>query len=130
MGHTATADDRRWGVPARVIALQLGAATLVALVALWWGADAAVSALLGGVVAVVPNAWFAWRLRGGEAAGDQSAVARAAAGLFGQWLVKLALTVTLMLAAITLLDAIGPAFFVGLAAALLAPLAAALAHPK
>ena len=101
---------------------------MAALVALWWGASAAVSALLGGAVAVVPNAWFAWRLRGGEAADDQSAAR--AAGLIGQWLVKLALTIALMLGAITLLDPIGPAFFVGLAAALLAPLAAALAHPK
>ena len=50
----------------------------------------------------------------------------AAGGLIGRWVVKVALTVVLLVAAIVVADAGGLGFFVGLGAALLAPLASPL----
>lgn len=117
MGHIATADETRWGVRARVLALQAGATVLVAGVALFWGKDAAWAALVGGAVAVLPNAAFAWMLgRGGGVAAAQAARA------LGQWLGKVALTVGLLVVAIAHLEVGGVWFVAGLAAALLAPL--------
>ena len=123
MGHTVTAAGRRWGVPARIVAMQLAATVLVAAAALWWRPGAAFSALLGGAVAVVPNICFAFCLGRGEAAVDGVGAARAGAVLLGQWLAKFLLTGALVLAAIAMVDLVAAAFVVGLAGALLAPLA-------
>lgn len=104
--------------------MQLVATGLVTAAALWWSPRAAFSALLGGVAVLVPNACFAfWLGRGGTAA-DGLAAAQAAAGLLGQWLAKVVLTVALLLAAIAMVDVAAAAFVIGLAAALLAPVAA------
>ena len=112
--------------PIRVVGLQSAVAIAVAALMLIGGVDEAKSALLGGFVVVLPNAYFAWAatrpLRGGT---DEHAVLEAGR-LIGRWVVKIALTVALLVAAIVLADAGGLGFFVGLGAALLAPLASPL----
>lgn len=104
---------------------------MAAAIAAIWGADAAKAALLGGAVAFLPNAYFAWAGLGRRpVAGDRAAMRRAATAeagrLLGRWGVKLALTVTLLLFAIVVADAGGGAFFAGLGMALAAQFAAPL----
>lgn len=129
MSHSATAGAVRCGVPFRVVALQAAATALAAAVALAWGAEAVVSVLLGGAVAVVPNACFAWTLRGGSDA-DGAGAMRAAAGVLLRWIGKMALTVGLLVLALGFLTPVYAAFVAGLAVALLAPLGAPLVIRK
>ena len=129
MSHSATAGAVRCGVPFRVVALQAAATALAAAVALAWGAEAVVSVLLGGAVAVVPNACFAWTLRGGGGA-DGAGAMRAAAGVLLRWIGKMALTVGLLVLAVGFLTPVYAAFVAGLAVALLAPLGAPLVIRK
>ena len=95
-------------------------------VAALWGVGAAQAALVGGAVAVLPNAYFAWASvrRGGSA---QPAVVEARR-LLRRWGGKLALTMALMAVAIVGLGMGSGAFFAGLGLALatqhLAPLVA------
>ena len=128
MSHSATAGAARCGVPFRVVALQAAATALAAAVALAWGGEAVVSVLLGGAVAVVPNACFAWTLRGGGA--DGAGAMRAAAGVLLRWVGKMALTVGLLVLALGFLTPVYAAFVAGLAVALLAPLGAPLVIRK
>ena len=130
MSQSATADESRWGVPFRVVALQVAATALTAGVALAWGGAAAASALLGGAVACVPNACFAWTLRGGGGAEDGTAALGAAAGVLVRWVGKMALTVGLLVAVLVFLAPARAAFVAGLAVALLAPLCAPLVIRK
>lgn len=70
-------DDRRV-VPLTLIAQAAVCLCLAAVVGVWFGEVAAVSALLGGLTAVIPNAFLAARLikpRGGD---DARAVMRSA----------------------------------------------------
>ena len=121
------AGERRWSTPARVVGLQVVVALAVAAVALAWSVAQARSALIGGIVAILPNAYFAWATnRAGRRAGGEGEAVAAAGKLLGQWLVKIALTVALLIAALVLAGAGGIGFFAGLGAALLAPLAAPL----
>ena len=121
MSQSVTADESRWGVPFRVVALQAAATALTAGVALAWGGGAAASALLGGAVACLPNACFAWTLRGESGA---------ATGVLVCWVGKLALTVGLLLVALVFLAPAREAFVAGLAVALLVPLGAPLVARK
>lgn len=130
MSQSATADESRWGVPFRVVALQVAATTLVAAVALAWSAPAATSALLGGAVACLPNACFAWTLRGGNGTKDSAAAVGLAAGVLLGWVGKMALTAGLLVVALVFLNPAREAFVAGLAAALLAPLGAPLVIRK
>lgn len=129
MSHSATAGEARCGVPFRVVALQAAATALAAAVAVAWGAEVAASVLLGGAVAVVPNACFAWTLRGGRAA-DGAEAAGAAAGVLLRWVGKMALTVGLLVLALGFLTLAHAAFVLGLAVAVLAPLGAPLVIRK
>ena len=128
--------DRRDAV--RVVGAQVGATAVVAAVAALWGLDAAKAALVGGAVAFLPNAYFAWaNARDGgerrvlavpeEAAEAQRAVVAEAGRLLRRWSGKLALTVALMVIAIVGLGVGSGAFFAGLALALAAQHAAPLA---
>ena len=126
--------DRRELV--RVVGAQVGATAAVAALAAFWGLEAAKAALVGGAVAFLPNAYFAWAgaRRGGERPDpsgleDAAEAAVAQAGrLFRRWGGKLALTVALMVIAIVGLGVGSGAFFAGLGLALAAqhlmPLAA------
>ena len=123
-----TASDTRARGPLRVVGLQAAVAVAVAALALIWGVDEAKSALLGGFVVVLPNAYFAWAttrpLRSAHA--EQPEAVREAGRMLGRWGVKVALTVALLVAAIVVADAASFGFFAGLGAALLAPLASPL----
>ena len=122
-----------------VVGAQVGVTAAVAALAAFWGLEAARAALIGGAVAFLPNAYFAWAgaRRGGErpdpsgpedAAEAQRAAVAEAGRLFRRWGGKLALTVALMVIAIVGLGVGSGAFFAGLGLALaaqhLAPLAA------
>ncbi len=119
---------RRWGTPVRVVALQAAATVVVAAVALAWSVDEAKSAFLGGLVALLPNAYFAWAAsragRGGQDAA-QEAVVEGGKFLF-RWLVKMGLMVVLLVVALGFLGAGSLGFFVGLVATLIVPLASPL----
>ena len=117
-------------MPFRVVALQVAATALAAGLALAWGAPAAASALLGGAVACLPNAYFAWTLRRGNGARDGGVAMGAAAGVLVGWLGKVALTVGLVVVALVFLAPAPEAFVAGLAVALLAPLGAPLVIRK
>ncbi len=110
--------------PVRVVGVQVVAAAVAAAVAAMWGAEAAKAAFLGGAVAFLPNAYFAW------AAGRRTAAGRGAyaeAGrLLGRWGVKLALAMALLVFALAVADVGGGAFFAGLGVALAAQFAAPL----
>lgn len=108
----------------RVVGVQVGAAAGAAAVAAMWGADAAKAAFLGGAVAFLPNAYFAWAA-GGRTATGRTAYAEGGR-LLGRWGVKLALAATLLVFALVVADAGGGAFFAGLGAALAAQFAAPL----
>ena len=119
---------RRWGTPVRVVALQAVVTVVVAALALAWSADEAKSAFLGGLVALLPNAYFAWAAnragRGGRGAAQEAVVE---GGKFlGRWLVKMGLMVALLVAALGYLGAGSLGFFTGLVATLMAPLASPL----
>jgi ATP synthase protein I len=63
------------------------AAALAALLGLWFGRVAGVSALLGGVAAVAPNAFLAARLIAPRRDDDAPAVLRSAQiGVIGKWM--------------------------------------------
>ena len=114
---------RRWGTPARVVGLQAVVTLVVAATALLWGADEAKSALLGGMVAFVPNAYFAWAAsRPGRAGAQQEAVLEGGRFL-GRWLVKMGLMVALLVIAVAVFEAGSLGFFAGLVAALMAQFA-------
>lgn len=108
-----------------MVGVQVVAAAVAAAVAAMWGAEAAKAAFLGGAVAFLPNAYFAW------AAGRRTAAGRGAyaeAGrLLGRWGVKLALAMALLVFALAVADVGGGAFFAGLGVALAAQFAAPLA---
>ena len=119
---------RRWGTPVRVVALQAAVTVVVAALAVAWSVDEAKSAFLGGLVALLPNAYFAWAAscagRGGQDAAQEAVVE---GGKFlGRWLVKMGLMVALLVVALAVLGAGGLGFFVGLIATLMAPLASPL----
>ena len=119
---------RRWGTPVRVVALQAAVTAVVAALALSWSVDEAKSAFLGGLVALVPNAYFAWAAsragRGGQDAAQEAVVE---GGKFlGRWLVKMGLMVVLLVVALAYLGAGSLGFFGGLVATLMAPLASPL----
>jgi ATP synthase protein I len=115
----------------RLVALQALVTTVVALVA--WpigGAAAGLSALLGGLACVVPNALFALRLvivaRRSLAAGDTDGTRHVVAFFFGEF-VKVGLTLLLLVAvAATYKDLVWVALIVAVIASLksymLAPL--------
>lgn len=113
--------------PIRVVGLQAAVTAVVAALMLLGGVDAAKSALLGGFVVVLPNAYFAWaamrHLPEGQA---EHEALREAGRLIGRWVVKIALTVAMLVGAIVVADAGGLGLFVGLGAALLAQLASPL----
>lgn len=93
-----------------------------------WSFDAAKAALLGGTVAFLPNAYFAWataRVGRKAIAGPEEAV-WAAGKLLGQWGAKAALTVALLVAVIALAKPAALAFVCGFGVALLAQLGAPL----
>lgn len=118
---TSAEANRR--APVRVVGVQVVAAAIAAAVAAMWGADAAKAAFLGGAVAFLPNAYFAW------AAGRRTVAGRAyaeAGRLLGRWGVKLALAMALLVFALAVADVGGGAFFAGLGVALAAQFAAPL----
>ena len=128
-----TADDAGPGAPVRprgplrVVGLQAAVTVAAAVLMLIGGVDEARFALLGGLAVVLPNAYFAWAAtRPLRPRPDEREAVLAAGGLIGRWVVKIALTVALLVAAIVVADAGGLGFFVGLSAALLAPLASPL----
>ena len=119
---------RRWGTPVRVVALQAVVTVVVAALALAWGADEAKSALLGGLVAFLPNAYFAWAAsRAGRGGQDATQEAVVEGGKFlVRWLVKMGLMVVLLVFALVFLKAGSLGFFIGLVAVLMAQFASPL----
>ena len=119
---------RRWGTPVRVVALQAAVTVVVAALALAWSIDEAKSALLGGLVAFLPNAYFARAAsRAGPGGQDAAQDAVVEGGRFlGRWLVKMGLMVALLVVALGVLGAGSLGFFLGLVAVLIAPLASPL----
>ncbi|MYD97241.1 MAG: ATP synthase subunit I [Gammaproteobacteria bacterium] len=120
---------RRWGTPARVVGLQVVVTLFVAAAALFWSGDEAKSALLGGIVAFVPNAYFAWAAsrtgRSGalKRVGAQQEAVLEGGRFLGRWLVKMGLMVALLVIALAVLKAGSLGFFAGLVAALMAQFA-------
>ncbi|MDE0659123.1 MAG: ATP synthase subunit I [Gammaproteobacteria bacterium] len=119
-------NGRRWGTPVRVVALQAAVTVVVAALALAWSVDEAKSAFLGGLVAFLPNAYFAWAAsragRGGQDAAQEAVVE---GGKFlGRWLVKMGLMVALLVVAVAVFKVGSLGFLIGLIGALMAPLAA------
>lgn len=79
----------------KVVLLQVGAASLgVVLCAALWGQAGALSALLGGLVYIIPSAWFAWRLSIGS---RQHAVASTSLFFIGE-AVKILLAIGILVA--------------------------------
>ena len=110
------------------MALQAAVTVVVAALALAWSVDEAKSAFLGGLVAFLPNAYFAWAAsragRGGQDAAQEAVVE---GGKFlGRWLVKMGLMVALLVVAVAVFKVGSLGFLIGLVAALMAPLAAPL----
>ena len=125
--------------PFRVVGAQAAVTLLAAALAAAWGAEAAKAVFAGGMVAVLPNAYFAWagtrgfrrRIAGTVPDADERQAAMAEAGrLLGRWGVKLALTVALLAFAIVVADVGSIAFFVGLGLALAAQFSAPLVAPR
>ena len=115
---------RRWGTPARVVGLQVVVTLCVAAAALFWSVDEAKSALLGGIVAFVPNAYFAWAAsRSGRSGAPQQEAVLEGGRFLGRWLVKMGLMVALLVIALAVLKAGSLGFFAGLVAALMAQFA-------
>ncbi|MYJ74799.1 MAG: hypothetical protein F4089_06695 [Gammaproteobacteria bacterium] len=124
----SSGSGRRWGTPVRVVAVQAAVTVVVAALALLWSVDEAKSAFLGGLVAFLPNAYFAWAAgRAGSGGRDAAQEAVVEGGKFlGRWLVKTVLMVALLVVAVAVLKVGSLGFLIGLAAALMAPLAAPL----
>ncbi|MDR2690219.1 MAG: ATP synthase subunit I [Azoarcus sp.] len=108
----------------KAVLLQLGAALLAVVIsAVFFGAGGALSALCGGLACVLPNGFFAWRLRLACSCGAQATVSAFVAGE----LVKLILVVGLLMLTMALYrDVHGWALLIGLALALKANLFAFL----
>ena len=121
-------NGRRWGTPVRVVALQAAVTVVVAALALAWSVDEAKSAFLGGLVAFLPNAYFAWAAsRAGRSVQDATQDAVIEGGKFlGGWLVKMGLMLALLIVAVAVFKVGSLGFLIGLVAALMAPLAAPL----
>jgi len=105
--------------------LQTAVTVVVSVAALAWSVDEAKSAFLGGIVAVVPNAYFAWaasRARRSGPVAEHEAVLEGGKFL-GRWLVKMGLMVALLVVALAVLKVGSLGFFVGLVAALMAQFA-------
>lgn len=106
-----------------MLALQLGSVVLAALAGLLLAApdserDAAVSVLVGGACALLPNAWLALRARRAVVPGSELA---SAAGMFLAMLGKLAFTAALLALALARLESLIPlAFFSGFIVAVVA----------
>lgn len=115
----------RWGTPVRVVALQAVVTVAAAALAIAWSMDEAKSAFLGGLVALLPNAYFAWAVsRGGKDAVQEAALE---GGRFlGRWLVKMGLVVALLVATLAVWEVGSPGFFLGLVAVLMAQFAGPL----
>ena len=121
--------DAETAAPLRVVCLQVAASVLAAACALVGSFEAAKAALLGGMVAFLPNAYFAWAtVRAGRrpVAGREEAV-WAAGRMLGQWGAKAAMTVALLVAVIVVAKPAALAFVCGFGAASLAQLGAPLA---
>ena len=104
---------------------------VVAALALTWSVDEAKSTLLGGIVAFLPNAYFAWAAgRGGRGLDGEHGAVVEGGKFLGRWLVKMGLMVALLVIALGVLRAGSLGFFIGLVAALMAPLAAPLVSRK
>ena len=125
LSNAETAPRERWETPARVVGLQAAASVTAAALASMASAEEAQAALVGGMVAVLPNAYFAWTLTRTEAAGRELALLEAGRTLL-RWGVKMAWTIALLVLAIVVLEMGRIGFFVGLGAALVAQLAAPL----
>jgi len=83
-------------LPYRILAVQLVVALLVAsLLWWWWGAAAGRAAIAAGVVAVLPNTLFAWRVLAVTPQGVAESVAAARRVLAGA-VFKIVLTVALL----------------------------------
>lgn len=109
----------------RVLGLQLAASVAAAALALMWSFDDAKAALLGGLVAFLPNACFAWAVARAKPDADQHAVWMAGRVLV-QWAAKTVATAALLVATIVFVKPAAVAFVCGLAAALFAQLGAPL----
>lgn len=120
-----TASGVRWSVPARIVALQLLAGVALAAAALFWGVEAATEALVGAMVAFLPNACFAWWITRAGRSAPAAAVLQAGVAL-GGWGLKMALVVVLLVLAIGVGRMGSLAFFVGLGVVLLVSLASPL----
>ena len=108
--------------------MQAAVTVVVAALALLWSVDEAKSAFLGGLVAFLPSAYFAWAAgRAGSGGRDAAQEAVVEGGKFlGRWLVKTVLMVALLVVAVAVLKVGSLGFLIGHAAALMAPLAAPL----
>lgn len=101
----------------RTIGVQLLATAVAGLVALFWaGPLAAKSAMLGGMVATVPNAYFAWRAF--LYTGTRSA-AKAVGGFFQAEIGKFLFTAILFAAVFKLAQPIQPLVLFGVFVAVL-----------
>lgn len=120
-----TASGVRWSVPARIVALQVLAGVALAVAALVWGVDAATEAIVGAMVAFLPNACFAWWIARAGRIAPAGAVLQAGVAL-GGWGLKMALVVLLLVLAIGVARMGSLAFFVGLGVVLLVSLASPL----
>lgn len=112
-----------WPLEFRVLALQLGCVVVAAVAGPLLAAsgselDTAVSVLVGGGCALLPNAWLALRARRSAAPGSELA---SAAGMILAMLGKLAFTVALLALALARLESlVPPAFFGGFIVAVVA----------
>jgi len=110
------------------VALQAAVTVVVAALALAWSVDEAKSAFLGGLVAFLPNAYFAWAAsRAGHGGQEAAQKAVIEGGKFlGRWLVKMGLMLVLLVVAVAVFKVGSVGFLIGLVAALMAPLATPL----
>ena len=128
----AEADSKRWGKPAQVVGLQAAISVTVAALALMWSFDEAKAALLGGMVACLPNAYFAWAIARAErrprryANAEPEQAVWAAGKLLGQWATKTVMMAALLVLAIVFAKPAALAFICGFGAALLTQLGAPL----
>ena len=91
--------------------------------------EEAKAALGGGMVAVLPNAYFAWTLSRTTVDSRELALLEAGKTLL-RWGAKMAWTAALLVLAIVVFEMGRIGFFVGLGAALVAPLAAPLVERR
>lgn len=57
-------------MPYRIVLAQLAVGVVTGLVACAFGLQNGLAALLGATIIVVPNAWLAWRITGGDSSAD------------------------------------------------------------